>query len=100
MGQTSLRGRRRASRHDSQTPWVTDATARVAAKAPGISLAQAENAPMTPRIASEPTTHRDGRHSRRQGAHALDERGEFDIGSGFMAKEPAPKPIVFAIQQP
>ena len=47
-----------------------------------------------------PITQREGRHSRRQGADALDQRVECGIGGDFMAEEPAPEPIVLAIQQP
>ncbi len=36
----------------------------------------------------------------RQGTDLIDKRRDFDIFCGLMAQEPAPEPIVFAIQQP
>ena len=45
-------------------------------------------------------TQCDGRHSRRQGADTIDERRNFDIAGDLLGKEPAPDPIVFAVQHP
>ena len=69
------------------------------ANARGISLANTEQADSSPNTISAPMTQRDGRHSRRQGADVLGERIECGIGRGFMAEEPAPEPIVLAVQQ-
>ena len=65
----------------------------------GISLASTEQGDSTANASNAPITQRDGRHSRRQGADVLDERIECGIGRGFMAEEPAPEPIVLAVQQ-
>jgi len=76
------------------------ATAKGQAIARGISLANTAQADSRPKASSMPVTQRDARHSRRQGADVLDERIDCGIGRGFMAEEPAPEPIVLAVQQP
>ena len=67
-------------------------------KGPGSSEASTAQAPSTPRPASALASQREGRHSNRQGADAFDERLEIDIGCGFVSEEPAPEPIVLAVQ--
>ena len=61
-----------------------------------------EQAASRPSAISAPQADGDGRQldgSRFKAADALDERGEFGIGRGLIAQEPAPEPVVFAIQQ-
>ena len=98
-GHSSCRGDRRCSRRARQPPYPAVTIASGHAIARGISLANTEQADSSPSAISAPITQRDGRHSRRQGADVLDERIECGIGRGFMAKEPAPEPIVLAVQQ-
>jgi hypothetical protein len=57
-------------------------------------------------MASAAASQGEGRHARRTTgasgwklADVLDERIECGIGRGFMAEEPAPEPIVLAVQQ-
>ena len=98
-GHSSCRGGRQCSRRASHPPYPAATTASGHAIARGISLASNEQAASSPSAISAPITQRDGRHSRRQGADVLDERIECGIGRGFMAEEPAPEPIVLAVQQ-
>lgn len=65
----------------------------------GISEANTENAAMAVIASRVVTSQRDGLQSRRQGADALDERVECVIGRTFTVEEPAPEPIVLAVQQ-
>ena len=66
----------------------------------GISLPSTAQGASTASNRCAPINQREGRHSRRQGADVLDQFVECGIGGGFMAEEPAPEPIVLAIQQP
>ncbi len=66
----------------------------------GIMDASNENAANTPNRNKLRQTARDGRHSCRKLTDPLDEVGEFDILTGLVAQEPAPQPIVLAVQQP
>lgn len=69
------------------------------ANARGISLARTENAPSAPSSISIACSRREGRHSSRQLTDPFDQRGEFRIGTVFVAHEPAPELIVLAIEQ-
>ena len=86
-----------------------DATAVGTPTGRGNSLAITDSAPKIPSVASATISQRDGRHCSRatkasacwwQGADAQDEGIECGIGWAFVAEEPAPQPIVLAIQQP
>ena len=99
-GHTSCRGGLCVCRQESQALYASEPSPIGTAAVLGISLIQTENVAAIPSSGKPTPSQRDGRHSRRQGAQALDECIEFGIGRCFMAKEPAPEPIVFAIQQP
>lgn len=71
----------------------------------GISLASTANGASTDISSSAAITQRDGRQatwwrSGRKLADALDQRVERGIGRGLVAEEPAPEPIVLAVEQP
>ena len=70
------------------------------ANARGTSLASNDSAARTPSTHNTIPNARDGRQSMRQGADPAYEGIESGIWRGVMAEEPAPKPIVLAIQQP
>ena len=80
------------------TPAIGQAASR------GISLASTANGASTDSSDKAAITQRDGRQamwrcSGRKLADALDERGERGIGRGLVAEEPAPEPIVLAVEQ-
>ena len=64
----------------------------------GSSEASSEAAPSGPKHPSAPTTHPEGRHSI-EIADPLDEGVELGVVGMFEPHEPAPEPIVLAIQQ-
>jgi hypothetical protein len=47
-----------------------------------------------------PINQRDGRNSNRQGTDTFDERMQLGILWSFIAEKPAPKPVVFAMEEP
>lgn len=69
------------------------------ANARGNSLESTAQADSNAISSCAPITQREGRHSSRQGADVLDQCDECGIGRGFIAEEPAPEPIVLAVQQ-
>ena len=76
------------------------AAASIQAAAGGNPDTRTDNAPTGPINAKPATSQREGRHSSRQGADAFHKRLEIDIVRGFVSEEPAPEPIVLAVQQP
>ena len=100
MGKTSCRDGLRASDRARCIPYQIAINASGHATVRGIPDAIAENAASAPSAHIAPTTQYDGRHSSRQGADVIDQGLEFGIVGGIVTKEPAPEPIVFAIQQP
>src|SRR5690606_31733496 len=106
---TSSRRTFRASRQASHAPCAEAASASGHAAVRGISEASTAKAAASPSASSTPTSSGDARSpsrqpvastAGRQGPDALDEGVEFGMGGVLMAKEPAPEPIVFAVQQP
>ncbi len=81
-------------------PHPQASTATDHAHARGRSDINNENGASSTNDHSIALAQRDGRHSMRQGAYAIDKRRDFDISGSLVAKEPAPEPIVFAVQQP
>lgn len=96
---TTSQAARRDSLHASRKPWADAASASGQAAGRGISDAITDNAAASASSSRQATSSREGRHSRRQGADALDEHIECGIGHGLLSKEPSPQPIVLAIQQ-
>ena len=84
----------------SKAPAAADASATSHATPAGASDDSEETAPSKPSIASDAASNRDGRHSMRQGAELFDQRLEFGIVGALVSQDPAPEPIVFAVQQP
>jgi len=91
---------RPASFFASRAPLANEPSARSQATLAGTSDASKETAPSTPSSISAAASTREGRHSMRQGAELFDQCPEFGIVGAFVSKDPAPEPIVFAIQQP
>ena len=103
---TKLRSGRARSRRTARAPWTSAATASGQAMGRGISEARIETAASAASSASAVSSQRDGRHSsrqqglaRRKSADALDECVELCVIGGLVAHEPAPQPIVLAVQQ-
>src|SRR5690554_7013812 len=80
--------------------WTSASSASGHAAARGISDATTANAARIDSTSSPAHSAREGRHSVRQREDALDERPELVIGDFLVAHEPAPEPIVLAVQQP
>src|SRR3546814_1994755 len=98
----------RASRQASHPPCASAESASGHAAIRGISDTSTANAAASASASSTATSSGEARRSSlqpdastggRQGADALDERVECGIGGVLVTKEPAPEPIVFAVQQ-
>lgn len=98
-GHDSCRTGLPASRCASHSPHAQAMPANGHAAGRGIPLASTAQGASPASSRCAPITQREGRHSRRQAADVLDQGVECVIGGGFMAEEPAPEPIVLAIQQ-
>ena len=97
-GQANHRAGLRASRRAIHQPQARAAAADGQAAKRGNSDAITEPAASKPSASKAATSQRDGRHSSRQAADPADERVECGIGGGLEVEEPAPEPIVFAVQ--
>ncbi len=100
VGISNVRGGRWRWRLASNAAQPIAASAKDQATPRGRSEASSENGASNASDHAMAPTQRDGRHSMRQGADATDKRRDFDIGGSLVAKEPAPDPIVLAVQQP
>src|SRR5688500_11852850 len=86
-------------RSDSSAAYTMAAAAINHAAVRGISEANTEHAPSTPRLIWTATSVLEGRHSRRQVSDPGDERCEFGILGVLIAHAPAPEAGVFAVRK-
>lgn len=80
-------------------PWAKASRASGTANLPGISEASTLAGAINDNNAMAAHARREGRHSSRQAADALDERCEIGICGLHVAHEPVPELIVLAFQQ-
>lgn len=100
QGITRLQAGRRSSRLPNQAPHPTDSIATGSQTDKGSSEAAADTAPRIPSRINTSAWTREGLHSRRQGADALDQGLDFAIVGSLVAHEPVPEPIVLGFQEP